>query len=212
MANPAVDKYIQSAKSWQAEMEEIRRILLDFELTESIKWRNPCYNYHGSNLFIIGPFKEYCALSFFTGTLLKDAEEVLESPGENSQAARLIKFRTVKEVVELEPVIRSYVREAMDLTEAGEKVVLKKTQDPIPEEFQVEMDKNEELSSAFKALTPGRQRGYLLFFAGAKQAATRTARVEKYRQRILDGIGINDCVCGFSKRKPTCDGSHKYIV
>lgn len=210
--NPEVDKHIAAAKKWQAEMDELRRILLDLGLEEHYKWKQPCYMYMNTNLFIIGGFKAYCALSFFNGSLLKDLEGILEAPGENSQASRLIKFTSAEDILKLEPVIRSYVKEAMDLTETGAKVVFKKKQDPIPEEFQAALEENDTLKKAFESLTPGRQRGYLLFFAGAKQSATRSARVEKYRQRILDGIGINDCICGFSKRMPTCDGSHKYIA
>ena len=191
--NPKVDEFINKAKKWQEELKELRRIILDCQLTEELKWGQPCYTFQGKNIVIISGFKEYCALSFFKGALLKDANGILSKPGENTQAARLIRFTNVREIVEMEPILKAYLNEAIEVEKAGLKVDFKKTTDfIIPEEFQKKLDEIPALKTAFDALTPGRQRAYILYFSAAKQSKTRASRVEKYMQQILDGKGLHD--------------------
>lgn len=210
--NPKVDQFLSKTKNWQEEMEALRSILLDCGFTEDLKWGKPCYAYLDANLVIIQPFKEYFALLFFNGALLADPKGILVKPGENTQAGRQIRFTNLKEITKLKTTIKSYLYEAIEAQKAGLKVALKKTSDyAIPEEFQKKLDKMPKLKKAFEALTPGRQKAYLLHFAAAKQPKTREARIESYLERILSGKGINDCTCGLSKRYPTCDGSHKFI-
>lgn len=208
--NPKVDNYLGQVERWQAELEQLRTIVLDCQLTEELKWGHPCYTFQDSNIVLLGCFKDYCSISFFKGALLKDAQGILKMPGENTQSARLIRFTSVQEIVALEPTLRAYIDEAVAVEKAGLKVDFKKHADySIPEELQHIMDERPDVKTAFEALTPGRQRAYLMYFSAAKQSKTRTARVEKYIPRMLDGKGINDCVCGHSRRMPACDGSHK---
>ncbi|MCA9251674.1 MAG: YdeI/OmpD-associated family protein [Phycisphaerales bacterium] len=210
--NPKVDAYLRTAKKWQAELKELRKIVLECPLTEELKWRNPCYTFHEKNVAMIGAFKDYCALSFFKGALLKDAKGILVKPGENTQAARLVRFTSVQEIVDLAPVLSGYIREAIDVEEAGLKVTFAEaSQLDIPVELQAKLDENPALKTAFAALTPGRQKGYILYFTAAKQSATRVSRINKYTDQILDGKGINDCTCGHSRKMPQCDGSHKHF-
>ncbi len=191
--NPKVDFYFNKAKAWQKELEQLRTIILDCELTEELKWGCPCYTFEKSNIVLIHVFKEYCALLFFKGALLKDAKSILVQQTENVQAARQIRFTNVREIVKLKSVLKKYINEAIEVEEAGLKVPLKKANEfKIPEEFQKKLDKMSTLKTAFYALTPGRQRGYLLYFSAPKQFKTRESRIEKYRQHILDGKGLND--------------------
>lgn len=190
--NPKVDEYLSKAEKWQQEIEKLRIILLDCHLTEELKWGKPCYTFQESNIIIIQPFKESCALMFFKGVLLKDHNDVLEKPGENSRVARRIPFTSVQEIVEMEPILKSYIHEAIEAEKAGLEVDLKENTEPIPEEFQKKLDENPALKTAFDALTPGRQRGYILHFSGAKQSKTRKRRVEKCIQKILNGKGLQD--------------------
>jgi len=191
--NPKVDFFFTKAKKWQEEFEELRRILLGCELTEELKWGVPCYTYQNSNIVLIHGFKEYCAVLFFKGALLKDAMGILISQTENTQATRQIRFTDVEEIVEMEPIIKAYVNEAIEVEKAGLKVDYKKTSEfIIPEEFQNKLDEIPALKTAFEALTPGRQRAYILYFSAAKQSKTRESRVEKYMQQIIDGKGLND--------------------
>jgi uncharacterized protein YdeI (YjbR/CyaY-like superfamily) len=191
--NPKVDGWLRKTTKWQKESEELRRIVLSAPLQEDVKWRFPCYTLGGSNIVLIHVFKEYCAILFFKGALLKDRKHILVKPGENTQSSRQIRFTSVQQILEMEPVIKAYIREAIEVEKAGLKVDLKKTAEfAIPEEFQKKLDELPALKKAFTALTPGRQRGYLLYFAAAKQPKTREARVEKSRQRILDGKGLDD--------------------
>ncbi len=206
--HPDVHTFIDNLKNWQEEAALLREILLDCNLTEDFKWRNPCYTYQESNIAMIGAFKEYCALSFFKGVLLKDAEKLLHSPGENSQSVKLFKFTSTQEITERAPTIKAYLKEAIKIEKSGVKVKKKSTTLEFCVELEEVFNKDYNFKNAFEALTPGRQRGYNIFFTGAKQAATRKTRIEKYKARILDGFGINDCVCGLSKRMPGCDGSH----
>jgi uncharacterized protein YdeI (YjbR/CyaY-like superfamily) len=210
--NPKVDDFISNAKKWQPEIEQLRLLLLDCGLTEEFKWRNPCYTFQGNNVVLIGSFKEYCALSFFKGTLLQDSNGLLSKPGENSQAIRFFKFTNLQEIQELKPIIKNYIYEAIEIEKAGLRVIFKSnTELELVEELQIALDKNPSLKTAFKALTPGRQRAYNLYFSAPKQSKTRETRIENYIPRILDGKGFNDCICGLSKKMPNCDGSHKYI-
>jgi len=210
--NPKVDEYLNKTKRWQAELEKLRSLLLSCGLTEDFKWRNPCYTSQGKNIVVIGELKDCCTLSFFKGALLKDPEGILNKPGENTRAARVIRFTSVREIEKLKSVLKSYLAEAIELEKAGLKVDFEKDRElEIPEEFQQKLADNPDLREAFDALTPGRQRGYLIYFSGAKQSRTRASRVEQHTERILAGKGIHDCVCGLSKKKPACDGSHQSI-
>ncbi|WP_366917911.1 DUF1801 domain-containing protein [uncultured Gimesia sp.] len=208
---PEVDGYISKSPKWQAELTQLRRIILDCQLTEAWKWRAPCYTFQNSNIVLMSVLKEYCALSFFKGALLKDTREILKKPGENTQAARLIRFTSVQEIVALEPVLKAYLSEAVEVEQAGLKVDFKKEPEPVPEELQNKLDELPAFKTAFAALTPGRQRAYLMHFSAPKQAKTRESRIEKCMPRILDGKGLNDCTCGLSQKLPACDGSHKQI-
>lgn len=208
----AVELYIEKAKQWKDEMTLLRSILLETALTETIKWGKPCYTYNDKNLVIIQDFKHHCDLGFFTGALLKDPEKLLEKAGENTQSARQLRFETLADIKKKKTIIKSFVKEAIENEKQGIKPV---AEEKLEIEELVELEnifkKNKAFSKAFKALTPGRQRAYHMFFAGAKQSETRISRIEKYIPRILDGYGINDCTCGMSKRMPNCDGSHKFL-
>src|SRR5947199_860775 len=191
--NPKVDEYLRKAKKWQKEFEKLRAIVLDCGLTEELKWGKPCYSFQESNIVLIHGFKEYCALLFMKGALLKDPKGILVQQTENVQAARQIRFTNVREIVEMEPVLKAYIKEAIKVEKAGLEVNYKKTSEfVIPEEFQNRLDESPALKTAFAALTPARQRGYILYFSVAKQSKTREARVEKCVQPILDGKGLND--------------------
>lgn len=192
-ANPKVDFFFNKAEQWQQEYEELRRIMLECGLTEEPKWGVPCYSVDDKNIVLMHGFKDYCALLFFKGALMKDVVNILVSQTENVQATRQIRFTSADEIVEMENVIKGYVTEAIAVENAGLKVEYKSTaQFKMPEEFQAKLDDNPALKTAFEALTPGRQRGYLLYFAAPKQSKTRTARVEKSTPRILDGKGLDD--------------------
>ena len=192
-ANPEVDAFFATAKKWQAEFSKLRAILLESELTEEFKWRQPCYTFQGKNIVVIGGLKDSCALAFFKGVLLKDVHGVLTRPGQHSQSTRWIKFASVREVAEMKSVLKAYIREAIEVEKAGLKVKLKKTSDlKFPEEFQMMLDEFPDLKAAFDALTPGRQRAYIYHFSAPKQSKTREARVRKYMPHILKGKGLLD--------------------
>ncbi len=189
--NPKVDWFFSKAGKWQKEFEQLRTIVLGCDLIEELKWGQPCYTFEKSNIVLIHGFKEYCALLFFKGALLKDAKGILVQQTENVQAARQIRFTNVREIVKIKTTLKKYIYEAIEVEEAGLKVNLKKTiAFAVPEEFQNKLDKSPALKTAFEALTPGRQRGYLLYFSAAKQSKTREARVEKYIKQILKGKGL----------------------
>jgi uncharacterized protein YdeI (YjbR/CyaY-like superfamily) len=188
--NPKVDEYLRKAKKWQAETKKLRRISLDCGLTEELKWGKPCYTFQESNIVIIQGFKEFCALLFCKGALLNDPNRILQKFG--WQAARRIPFTDVREIVKKEPILNAYICEAIQAEKAGLKVNYKKNPEPIPEEFQNKLDEMPALKSAFDALTPGRQRGYILYFSAPKQSKSRESRVEKCMQQILNGKGLND--------------------
>jgi uncharacterized protein YdeI (YjbR/CyaY-like superfamily) len=188
-----VDVFLSKASRWGKEMEKLRAIILDCHLTEEFKWGCPCYTFQDTNIVLIHAFKEYCALLFFKGALLKDPNGILIQQTKNVQSARQVRFTNLKEVVKLAPVLKTYIYEAVEVEEAGLKVTFKKTSDfTVPEEFQKKLDKNRALKTAFEALTPGRQRAYIFYFSSAKQSKTREARVEKYIPQILDGKGLDD--------------------
>lgn len=191
--NPKVDEFLSKAQKWQGEMTKLRSVVLDCGLNEEVKWMHPCYTYQNSNVVLIHGFKEYCALLFFKGALLKDTNGILIQQTENVQAGRQIRFTNLQEIVELEATIKAYIFEAIEVEKAGLKVEMKKTKDyPVPEELQTKLDESPALKTAFEALTPGRQRAYLFHFGQPKQSKTRTARVEKCIPQILDGKGLND--------------------
>ncbi|TCZ75655.1 hypothetical protein E0485_16255 [Paenibacillus albiflavus] len=191
--NPKVDGFLSKSKKWKAEYEKLRSIVLDCELTEDYKWMHPCYTHENKNIVLIHGFKEYCALLFHKGALLKDPSGILIQQTENVQAARQIRFTNIQEIIEMEPIIKAYIHEAIEVEKAGLEVTLKKTTEySIPDEFQNKLDDMPELKTAFEALTPGRQRAYLYYFSEPKQSKTRVSRVEKYMQQILNGKGLND--------------------
>ena len=207
-----VAEYLNGVTKWRQELEALRPILLECGLAEDFKWRQPCYTWEGKNVAIIGELKDCCTLSFFKGALLNDPHGMLEKPGENSRAARVIRLTSVEQIEEASAQLTFYIEQAIEVEKAGRKVDFEKDRElDIPEEFEAALSADPALQTAFDSLTPGRQRGYLLHFSGAKTSKGRKSRVEKYVPRILDGKGIHDCVCGLSKKLPACDGSHQTI-
>ncbi|UHA76270.1 YdeI/OmpD-associated family protein [Paenibacillus sp. 481] len=191
--NPKVDEYLSKATKWKEESEHLRNIVLACELTEQFKWMHPCYTFEGKNIVLIHGFKEYCALLFHKGALLQDTHGILIQQTENVQAARQIRFTNVQEIIEMEAILKAYIYEAIEVEKSGLEVNFKKnTETTIPEEVQTKFDETPALKTAFEALTPGRQRAYMLYFSEPKQAKTRAARVEKYMQQILNGKGLKD--------------------
>ncbi len=191
--NPRVDFFFSKAGKWQEEFKKLRTIVLDCQLTEELKWGQPCYSFEKSNIVLMHGFKDYCALLFFKGALLKDTRGILVQQTKNVQAARQIRFTSAREITAMQRVLKAYIYEAAEVEEAGLKVNFKKTGEfTIAGEFQNKLDKSPALKTAFEALTPGRQRGYLLYFSAPKQSKTREARVEKYMKQILKGKGLED--------------------
>lgn len=191
--NPLVDAFLQHTKNWREEFEKLRAFVLDCGLTEELKWGQPCYTFQRANVLILGGFKDYIALSFFKGVLLKDLSGVLVRQTDNVQEARQFRFTSVQEIVDLEAVIRAYIYEAIEVEKSGLKPIVERRPDiTIPEELQNKFDKDASFKAAFEALTPGRQRGYVFHFSGAKQPKTREARIEKCLPLIMDGKGLED--------------------
>ena len=191
--NPKVDAFLKGTRKWQQEMEKLRKIVLGSQLNEELKWGKPCYTFEKSNVVLIHGFKEYCALLFFKGALLKDPRGILVQQTENVQAARQIRFTNIREINELEPILKAYIDQAVEVEKAGLEVSYKKTSEfKAPEELEKKLAKIPALKKAFNALTPGRQRGYLLYFSAAKQPKTRETRIEKCMPQILKGKGLND--------------------
>lgn len=210
--NPKVDAFLIKAKQWREELTILRSIVMDSGLGEELKWGAPCYVHEQANVIIMQGFKDYFALMFFKGALMKDPQDLLRKPGENTQSGRQIRMTSMDEMLGQEEVLRAYIQNAIEVEKTGNKVVVKKTEEyPVPSELEESFAENSNLQNAFYGLTPGRQRAYLLHFAEAKQSATRKTRIEKYTPRILNGKGILDCWCGLSKRMPACDGSHKQL-
>lgn len=205
--NPEIDAYLLEGcgrcplggtpeckvHSWTAELKYLRRLVLECGLTEEQKWGVPTYTHNGTNLVMVAAFKDNCTLSFFKGALLKDDHQILEKPGENTQSGRVIRFTDVAQIAQLESVLKNYIFEAIEVKRAGLKVQLKSISDyDIPKEFQQRLEEDPELKEAFENLTPGRQKGYLLYFSGAKQSKTREDRIEKYIPKIMKGLGFHD--------------------
>lgn len=191
--NPKVDKFLAAAARWREEMTELRNLILECGLTEELKWGQPCYTYNGHNIVLIGAFKEYCALLFMKGALLKDPDNVLIRQTENVQAGRVMKFSGIQEIIDQKKIMKAYITEAVDIEKAGLKIVV----DPnrglaIPEELQIRFDESKEFEKAFRKLTAGRQRAYIFYFNSGKKSRTRSERIEKHFQRIMDGKGMND--------------------
>lgn len=208
--NRDVTKYINRSKQWKEELQAIREILLETELVEEFKWASPCYTNNNKNIIILAPFKEYFALGFFNGAHLTDPKGLLVKPGEHTRVGRQLRLENVADIVKKKSTIKKFIKESISAEaftfskpEAAPAIVV--------EELNVIFKKNAALKKAFESLTPGRQRGYLIFFSGAKQSETRIARIEKYTHQILCGKGLTDCTCGLSKRMPACDGSHKLL-
>ena len=191
--NPQVDPFFRKATKWRAEFEKLRRIILESQLTEELKWGVPCYTIEGKNVVLIHGFKDYCAILFFKGALLKDSKKILIQQTKNVQAARQARFTSGQEIDELKAILKGYIGEAIEAEKNGLKVSLKKTREyKIPEEFQKQLEENPGLKRAFAALTPGRQRAYILYFSAPKQSKTRQSRIENHIQQIFDGLGLND--------------------
>jgi uncharacterized protein YdeI (YjbR/CyaY-like superfamily) len=191
--NPKVDFYFNKATKWQEEYERLRMIILDCQLTEELKWGCPCYTFQEKNIVLIHGFKDYCALLFFKGVLLNDAHGILIQQTENVQAARQIRFTNLREIIDMESILKAYIYEAIEVEKAGLNVELKKvTEFTVSAEFQDKLNHIPALKTAFEALTPGRQRAYLLYFSAPKQSKTRESRVEKYMPQILNGKGLDD--------------------
>jgi len=191
--NSKVDFYFDEAKKWQKEQEELREIALECQLTEELKWGTPCYTFQNSNIVLIHAFKEYCAFLFFKGALLSDTDGILIQQSKNVQAARQIRFTNLQEIKDQKSILKTYIYQAIEVEKSGLKVKLKKTKEfEVAEEFQNKLDQDSKLAAAFKALTPGRQRAYLLHFSSPKQSKTRESRVGKAIDQILDGKGLND--------------------
>ncbi|WP_026695484.1 YdeI/OmpD-associated family protein [Peribacillus kribbensis] len=191
--NPKVDAFMDKAKKWKDEYEMLRGIIIDTGLTEDFKWMHPCYTLEKKNIVLIHGFKEYCALLFHKGSLMKDPEGILIQQTENVQAARQIRFRNARQIAEMEDTLKAYIQEAIEVEKAGLKVEFKKhTEYSIPEELESKFAEMPDLKTAFEALTPGRQKAYLYYFSQPKQSKTRVSRVEKYVEQILDGKGLND--------------------
>lgn len=210
--NPKVDTFLANATQWHDELSELRRIILECPVTEELKWGQPCYLYKSTNILLLGGFKEFCVISFIKGSLLKDTEGILVQQGENTQSGRVVKCTSVQQILNLEETLKRYIYEAIEVEKAGLKVEFKKPSEmDVPQELLEKFEQDAHYKEAFEALTPGRQKGFILHFAGAKQSATRTSRIEASEERVYKGKGIHDCICGKSKYMPRCDGSHKNL-
>lgn len=190
--NPKVEAFFAKAGPWQKELAALRAILLDSRLTEDFKWRSPCYTFQDGNVATIWGLKESCALSFFKGVLLSDVDGILVAPGKNSRSVRMVRFTSVEQIAGMEAILKDYIREAIGAEEVGLKVDFRDGDLDLPEELVKKLEEDPDLKTAFEALTPGRQRGYVLHFSQAKQSSTRLSRIEKHRPRILVGKGLHD--------------------
>lgn len=205
-------EYFKKVGRWQLELAKLRQIILDCGLKEEYKWMHPCYTVNGKNVVLIHEFKDYCAILFHKGVLLKDEANILIQQTENVQVARQIRFDKTSHIEELEAIIKKYIYEAIDIELSGVKIEKKETRAfTLPQELELKFDENPTFGTAFHKLSQGRQRGYLIYFSEAKQSKTREARIEKSTERILNGFGLKDCICGRSRRLPNCDGSHRTL-
>jgi len=212
MSHPKVEAFLEKAKAWQAEMAALCEIVRGCGLEEDLKWGAPCYADQGKNIVLVNGFKPHAVLVFPQGALLDDPSGLLVVPGENSRSARQVRFTDLDSIRKHEVAIRALVREGVRVSASGETVAPLAVEElPVPEELVAALEKDAELKAAFEALTPGRRKAYLVHFGDSSQAKTRQGRIEKARDRILCGKGLNDCVCGLSKRMPGCDGSHKAL-
>ena len=210
---PDIEHFLNSQLKWQKELRYLRELIVSCGFEEELKWKVPCFTYRYKNVVLIHSFKEYCAIAFFKGALLKDDHQLLIQQTEQVQSTRQLRFTSLLEIKKLEKIIKLYLFEAIEIEKAGLSVVLKKTKDyEVPLELTQTFKTDLRFKKAFEALTPGRQRGYLLHFASAKQSPTRLSRIEQCMPKILKGKGLTDCTCGLSKRLPQCDGSHKALV
>jgi uncharacterized protein YdeI (YjbR/CyaY-like superfamily) len=210
--NQEVEKYLENLDKWKKELTALRQIIVNCGLTEDFKWMHPCYLDRNKNILLIHEFKDYCAILFNKGALLNDSQKILVKQTENTQAARQIRFTSISEIIKLETVIKEYIYEAIEVERAGLTIKKKSTSDyEIPAELRQKFEDNTDFENAFNNLTEGRKRGYLLHFSQPKQSKTRMSRIENSAKRIFLGKGLNDCICGLSKRKPNCDGSHKTL-
>lgn len=210
--NQDIEQFFEQVKFGKDILLLLRKTLLSTSLKEEYKWKQPCYTLNGKNVIILAGLKDHIFISFFKGALLNNENDILQKAGENSQAARVIRLYTLEEAKSHLTFIQASISAAIEIEKRGVKVEKDESAEiEIPVELQEVFKKDIDYKKAFFKLTPGRQRAYLIFFTGAKQSETRYSRIEKFRKRILDGYGFNDCVCGLSKRKPSCDGSHKVI-
>lgn len=210
--NTAVDQFFDSLTFGKESLFLLRKLLHETVLLEELKWKQPCYTYKGKNVIILAALKDHVVISFFKGALLTDKENLLDKPGDHTQSARIIRLYSLDDVKKISPQIKAFINEAIKFQETGKQVEKDESFSiEKPHELVEQFNKDKLFNKAFHQLTPGRQRAYLMFFTAAKQTETRTARIEKYKDRILKGYGFNDCVCGLSKRMPNCDGSHKNI-
>ncbi len=190
---PTVEELIEKSKNWREELTKLRSIVLSCGLAEEVKWHQPCYSFNGTNLIILGSFKEYCGMNFFKGVLLKDEKKILQKIGENTQSAKIVKFTNIQQINDLESNLKDYIKEMIELEKSGAKVTFKKIEEQkLPEELEEMFNQDKDFENAFKALTPGRQRAYLLHFSSAKQSSTRIARIEKAKPQIFAGKGLNE--------------------
>ncbi len=209
--NPKINDFFEDLTKWKEELMVLRTFVLDCLLHEEVKWGVPCYTHNGKNIVLIHGFKDYFAILFMKGALLYDSEKILIQQTENVQSGRQIRFSSMKDLITQEATIKAYILEAIEVEKAGLKIDHKKKEEyNVPEELTDKFEQEPSFKAAFEALTPGRQKGYLLHFSGSNNAKTRITRIEKYTSKILDGKGMTDCTCGLSKRMPNCDGSHKF--
>lgn len=207
----SLDEYFRSLTRWQDELNELRRIILKCGLTETRKWRQPCYMDESRNVLILGSMKRHCVVSFLKGVFLDDRQGVLVQPGEQSRSVRYFPFTSLQEIQEGEELLCRLIKEAVEIERSGQKVEQLSQEESLSLELQQALNSDGEFCRAFMALTPGRRRAYQIHFAQAKQEVTRIKRIAQYRSRILDGKGLNDCVCGLTKNPPRCDGSHRTL-
>ena len=213
MMNPKINEFFERLSKWKEELQVLRTYVLDCLLHEEVKWKVPCYTQNGKNIVLIHGFKDYYALLFMKGALLQDSENILIQQTENVQSGRQIRFTSIEQLMAMEATIKAYIFEAMEIEKAGLKIEHKKKEAyDVPDELTDKFDQDPNFKTAFEALTPGRQKGYLLHFSGSNNPKTRTNRIEKYMDKILQGKGLTDCTCGLSKRMPNCDGSHKQLA
>ena len=210
--NPELEPYFSSLGLFKPILNNLRDIVLSCGLIEEVKWKVPCYTFKGKNIIVLGEFKDNCTLSFFKGSLLQDSEGLLSKPGENSHVFRVIRFKSMDDFIKVETFLKAYIFEAIEVEKSGIKLPsIDIATIEIPEELTQNFKKNKQFKMAFESLTPGRQRAYILFFSEAKNSQTRFDRIEKFKNQIMDGKGMNDCTCGLSRKMPACDGSHKIL-